>query len=59
MLTSGREVVAQDLKVLVLDALNGRPQVSVKVGYFCTGRPSKSQPNAEAASRYSVITDGE
>jgi len=30
-------VVAQDLKVLVLDALNGKPQANVKVEYFCVG----------------------
>ncbi|HEX6770620.1 MAG TPA: hypothetical protein VF126_01250 [Acidobacteriaceae bacterium] len=27
---------AQDLKVLVLDALNGKPQANVEVEYFCT-----------------------
>jgi hypothetical protein len=30
--------MAQDLKVLVLDALNGKPQVRVEVDYICTDR---------------------
>ena len=29
--------MAQDLRVLVLDALDGKPQASVDVEYFCTG----------------------
>jgi len=43
-------VVAQDLKVLVLDALNGKPQANVKVEYFCVGPPSNSTSKA-------VLTD--
>jgi hypothetical protein len=36
VLFSSRGMMAQDLKVLVLDALNGKPQANVKVEYFCT-----------------------
>ncbi len=32
------KVGAQDLKVLVLDALNGKPQVGVEVSFSCTGK---------------------
>ena len=28
-------LVAQDVRVLVLDALNGKPQSGVEVHYFC------------------------
>ena len=42
--------MAQDLKVLVLDALNGKPQANVKVEYFCVGPPSNSTSKA-------VLTD--
>jgi hypothetical protein len=34
--------MAQDLQVLVLDALNGKPQASVQVEYFCTGTQHNS-----------------
>ena len=30
-------LMSQDLKVRVLDALDGKPQARVKVEYFCTG----------------------
>ena len=36
MLSSQMSAMAQDLKVLVLDALNGKPQANVKVEYFCS-----------------------
>jgi hypothetical protein len=39
-----RGMVAQDLRVLVLDALDGKPQGDVKVEYFCTGTPDNSAP---------------
>jgi hypothetical protein len=46
MLFSQSKVMAQDLKVLVLDALNGKPQAGVRVHYICTGKipptPSRS-----------------
>jgi hypothetical protein len=45
MLSSNREVKAQDLQVLVLDALNGKPQANVKVEYICAGPPRNSSPN--------------
>ena len=48
MLSCGRVVMAQDLHVLVLDALNGKPQANVKVDYFCAGPPLNS------ASRFAV-----
>jgi hypothetical protein len=38
--------MAQDLKVLVLDALDGKPQADVEVKYFCAGPPSNSAPRA-------------
>ncbi len=36
MLSCNRGVMAQDLRVLVLDALDGKPQANVQVEYFCT-----------------------
>jgi hypothetical protein len=39
------KVMAQDLNVLVLDALNGKPQANVQVEYFCAGPPRNSAPN--------------
>jgi len=36
------EIMAQDVKVLVLDALDGRPQANVEVEYFCAGPPRNS-----------------
>jgi hypothetical protein len=44
--------MAQDLQVLVLDALDGKPQANVKVEYFCVGPPRNTAPNK-------VITDSE
>jgi len=38
-------VKAQDIKVLVLDALDGKPQANVEVEYFCAGPPRNSVPN--------------
>ena len=38
--------MAQDVHVLVLDALNGKPQANVEVKYFCAGPPSNSAPRA-------------
>jgi hypothetical protein len=52
------DLMAQDLKVLVLDALNGKPQASVKVEYFCTGRPHITQPNSVTTTPYRAITNG-
>jgi hypothetical protein len=42
MLFSQTNTVAQDLKLLVLDALDGKPQANVKVEYFCAGPPLNS-----------------
>jgi len=42
LLFCGRRMVAQDVKVLVLDALNGTPQGNVRVDYFCAGLPLNS-----------------
>ena len=33
------------MHVLVLDALNGKPQANVEVEYFCTGPPRNLAPN--------------
>ncbi len=35
----------QSLNVLVLDALDGKPQPNVKVEYYCVGLPRNSGPN--------------
>ena len=40
----GMPVHAQSLKVIVLDALDGKPQARVKVEYFCMGPPLNSVP---------------
>ena len=57
MLSFTRGMIAQDLQVLVLDALNGKPQASVKVEYFCTGRPRITQPNPAMTSPSRTITN--
>jgi hypothetical protein len=36
MLSCNRGMMAQDLQVLVLDALDGKPEANVEVEYFCT-----------------------
>jgi hypothetical protein len=46
-------MMAQDLQLLVLDALDGKPQANVKVEYFCTGPPRNSAPN-----RSITVNDG-
>jgi hypothetical protein len=57
--------MAQDLKVLVLDALDGTPQANVKVEYFCTGAPRNSTPKAtltnnEGLAKVSILcSDGQ
>lgn len=50
-------VMAQDIKVLVLDALNGKPQPNVEIAYFCTGLPRKTPPNPATTSPYRAITN--
>ncbi len=40
----GMNAQSQSLKVLVLDALDGKPQANVKVEYFCMGPPLNSAP---------------
>jgi hypothetical protein len=57
VLSAEPDVMAQDLKVLVLDALDGKPQANVEVDYFCTGLPRKTQPNQAVTSPYRVITN--
>lgn len=52
VLSCSRGMLAQDLKVLVLDALNGKPQANVKVEYFCT-RPQHNTAHKE------VLTNNE
>jgi hypothetical protein len=44
-LTPQTNVIAQDLQVLVLDALDGKPQANVEVEYFCAGTPRNSASN--------------
>jgi len=41
MLSCNRGMMAQNLQVLVLDALDGKPQANVEVEYFCT-RPQNN-----------------
>lgn len=36
IISSSRRTMAQDLQVLVLDALDAKPQAHVEVEYFCT-----------------------
>jgi hypothetical protein len=50
MLFSQCKLQSQDLKVLVLDALNGRPQPNVEVEYFCVGPPLNSALNKSITS---------
>jgi hypothetical protein len=45
-------MMAQDLQLLVLDALDGKPQANVKVEYFCTGPPRNSAPNRSITDNY-------
>jgi 5-hydroxyisourate hydrolase-like protein (transthyretin family) len=47
---SQSKLQGQDLKVLVLDALNGRPQANVEVEYFCAGPPLNSALNKSITS---------
>jgi len=47
ILSSQTQILAQSFKVLVLDALDGKPQLGIKIGYFCEskgGLPSNSVP---------------
>jgi hypothetical protein len=54
MLSCDREATAQDLRVLVLDALDGKPQVNVEVVYFCTS----PQHNNSAHQKALTTADG-
>ena len=47
MLSFTRGMMAQDLQVLVLDALDGKPQANVEVEYFCT-RPQHNSAHKKA-----------
>jgi len=42
---SCRSMMAQDMQVLVLDALDGKPQAKAEVVYFCAGPPRNSAHN--------------
>jgi hypothetical protein len=44
VLSFNRVMMAQDLRVLVLDALDGKPQACVEIVYFCVGPPRNSTP---------------
>ena len=50
MLISNRGMMAQDLQVLVLDALDGKPQANVEVEYFCT-RTQHNSAHKKALTR--------
>jgi hypothetical protein len=45
MLFPQGRVMDQSLNVLVLDALDGKPQANVKVEYYCVGLPRNTGPN--------------
>ena len=45
MLFPQERMMDQGLNVLVLDALDGKPQANVEVEYFCAGPPRNSAPN--------------
>lgn len=53
-LFSQNKLQSQDLKVLVLDALNGRPQANVEVEYFCAGPPLNSVLNKSITSNEGI-----
>jgi hypothetical protein len=58
------KVTDQDLKVLVLDALDGKPQANVEVEYFCTGAQrnsahKKSLSNNEGIAKVSNFCSDE
>jgi len=60
MLSYSGGIVAQDLKVLVLDALDGKAQGNVKVEYFCAGPPRNSVPkttftDTEGLAKVSIL----
>jgi hypothetical protein len=46
ILSSNRRMLAQELQIRVLDALDGKPQANVEVEYFCT----RTQHNSEHKS---------
>jgi 5-hydroxyisourate hydrolase-like protein (transthyretin family) len=48
------KVMAQDLNVLVLDALDGKPQANVEVEYFCAGPPRNSVPNRSITNKEGI-----
>lgn len=57
MVSSNRGAMAQDLHVLVLDALDGKPQADVEVEYFCTSPQhnsahEKSLTNNEGLAKF-------
>ena len=49
MLPVNHGMMAQDLQVLVLDALDGKPQANVEVEYFCT-RPQHNSAHKRAVT---------
>lgn len=64
VLSCNRGMMAQDLRVLVLDALDGKPQASVDVEYFCTRLQHNSahkrvQTNTEGLAAFSNPCSGE
>jgi len=49
-------MMAQDLRVLVLDALNGKPQAKVAVEYFCSRPQHNTAPRNALTNNEGVAT---
>jgi hypothetical protein len=47
-------MAAQTFDVLVLDALNGKPQAGVKVNYFCSGRTNELPPKSVLTNSHGI-----
>lgn len=53
---SAQPVMAQDLKVLVLDALNGKPQANVEVESLCAGLPRNFSGKSALTNNKGIAT---
>jgi hypothetical protein len=49
-------LVAQDVKVLVLDALNGKPQKGAEVHYFCQGLHHNFPEDSDVTNSEGLVT---
>ena len=56
MVAFDRGMVAQELQVLVLDALDGKPQANVKVKPLCAGLPRNSQEKTAFTNDKGIAT---